>query len=163
MRSGYKPIFFTEVDDSTDSSANENYGAEKKFVLAPASGLQYNINELIWTIGDDDSDYNKYGNLSALSTGIRLVLEDTDGVEIMDLLAGGSIKKTEDFLEYGFVVTPLNSGAGDTRITQATKQFDEGELIVRYGERLAWIIPAANFSTLEKHSLLAEVNRKLVY
>lgn len=159
MRDGHNPIFFTELADSADYTANENYGATQRLIIAPAEGAQYFIDKLYWTIADNDSDYNMYGNMAALSTGIRLVLEDTDGNEIVDLLAGSSIKKTEDFFEIGFSITSLNSVANDIRLTQAVKAFDS-KLVVRYGERLAWILPAVNFSGLEKHSMLADVIKK---
>lgn len=162
MRDGFQALFLRESDDADNFQANEDYsGGAKRFVLAPASGHTYQLERLIWTIGDDDADYNTYGNLPALVAGLRLVIETAAGEELVDLLGGATITKTEDLLMAGFEVTQLSSTAGDRRVTQAIRDFETPPLIRgRDGDRLVVIVPADDFSTLEIHTFLAELQKK---
>lgn len=161
MRDGLQRQLLHEVGDDAEFDAAQNYsGALTRFVLAPESNRNYLVHELTITVQDDDSDYNLYGNLAALTNGVRIVVEQEDGnVELQDLLGGVIVKKTEDWQTAGAEVTPLNSSAGETRSTQIRLEFTPPVFVAGAdGQQLA-VLLHDNFSTLEGHSFLAEFDR----
>lgn len=159
---GYHAITLTKSTDAEQLDANEDYtGGAVRFVLEPAAGEIYELVDLAAAIHDDDSDYNKYGNLSALSpTGIRIVVEDADdNTELRDLTAGRTITKTEDWFLINWGVEPLGSSAGATRGTRAFKTYPAEGVVINgnHNHRLAVLVPAEDFSTLEFHAFVAGV------
>lgn len=160
MRDGFNSLLLRESDDSNNYNANEDYSAGKRFILTPASTDIYLLKRLVVTLQDSDTDYNLFGALAALSTGVRLVLETTASAELVDLLGGMTIKKLADFLTAGFHLLPVNEAStGATRVIQFAREFDG--LVVRPGERLAAIY-ADNLTGLDVNTVLAEVEKQAV-
>lgn len=161
MRDGFNPLLLRESDDANNYNANEDYsGAIKRFLLTPASTDIYIVKRLIVTVSDSDTNYNLFGALSALANGVRIVLETTAGTELVDLLAGTSIKTLGDFLTAGFEVLPINNSAdGTTKIVQFAKTFED--LVIRgsASERLAALYHD-NLVGLDGNSILAEVEKQ---
>lgn len=161
MRDGYHPLFLREEDDADNYKANEDYSsATKRFVLAPSGKRVYLVNRLIITIHDSDSDYNKFGDLVALTNGLRLVIENSEtGEEYVDILGGIAVKCTADFMSAGFEVQPLNSGSS-TKVTQLVKEFkkplilrgeDNDQLVALYHDDL---------TGLDENNILAELEKR---
>lgn len=161
MRDGFNPLLLRESDDANNYNANEDYsGAIKRFLLAPASTDIYSVKRIIVTVQDSDTNYDKFGNLTALSNGVRLVLETSTPTELVDLLAGISVTKLADFLTAGFYLLPVNdSSDGTTKVIQFAKDFED--LIVRgpASERLAALYHD-NLTGLDGNSILAEVEKQ---
>lgn len=161
MRDGYHPLFLREEDDADNYKANEDYSsAIKRFVLAPAGKRVYLVDRLIITIHDSDSDYNRFGDLVALTNGVRLVIENSETKEeLVDLLGGIAIKSTDDWMSAGFEVLPLNSGSA-TKVTQLVKEFKK-PLILRGADndQLAALYHD-NLTGLDENNILAELEKR---
>lgn len=164
MRDGYHPLLLREEDDSNNYKANEDYSAAvKRFVLAPSGSDVYLLERLIITVHDDDTDYSKFGNLVALTNGVRIVIENRDSKEeLIDLLGGISIKQTSDWMTAGFSVNPMNSGA-TTKVTQLIREF-ERPIILRGSDRdqLAALYND-NLVGLNENNILAEIEKRMFF
>lgn len=152
-RTGYQPVTLYKSTDSTKLDANEDYsGGAVRFILPPDASQTYDLMDLALAIHDNDNDYNKFGNLSALTTGIRIVIEDANTLaELVDLTAGRQIKKTEDLFLIKSDIKPLADSSGATRGVRGHWAYPEPGIPIRgpQSERLAVLVPAVNFSSLE--------------
>ena len=169
-RDCYHPFTLHKLGDDTQLDANEDYssaGGYTRFVLEPDadSGEVFGLVRLSQTIHDDDNDYNKLGNLPAIDPsdpGIRIIIENSETLEeLVDLTAGREIRKTSDLDLIDADIKPLNSGAdGTTRAVRGVLTLPEHGIPIRgrQNERLAVLVPAIDFSSLEFFSWLAGVN-----
>lgn len=133
-----------DEDNAAITNANGDYSGagEKRFVLVGEDQQWLRVHKLVLTIQDTDSDYNKYGDLTALSNGVQFQIEKKkpsgDPIVLQQLFSGLAIKKTEDMHITGGEIRPLNDGAGATRSTQLEIAFDKPlDIYTRHFQRLA--------------------------
>lgn len=136
--------------DSTKTEASENYsGGLVRYILKPTGRIVFNVYRLFAVIEDSDTDYNLFGALAALTTGLQLHRERVFGTtyeQVEQLMAGETIKKTEDWQRIGANVVPLNDSAAATRSTlinlfDARQGGHNGRPIIlnaRFSDLLAW-------------------------
>jgi hypothetical protein len=158
---GFNQEFLRKSTDVARYSATEDYsGAAVRYTLTPTGKQDILLHKLILTISDSDSDYNKYGNLTALTNGFSLVVEDADGTLVQSLLGGVAIKQVTHLARVAEAVEPLNDGSGNTRLTRVEIEFEKPVVIrARDSHQLAWILND-DFSGLDDHTLLAEFTMK---
>lgn len=142
-------LFWLSTDSGVTDASNNYSGALTRFILRPTGRLVWNVYRVFAVIEDADTDYNLFGNLAALTNGVELHRERLIGStyeQIEQLLAGETIKKTEDWQRIGANVVPLNDSAAATRSTMVTV-FDakagghNGRPIIlnaRFTDLLAW-------------------------
>ena len=88
-------------------------------------------------IEDTDSDYNKFGNQSALSTGLQIRIEEAaDNSVIFDCLYGAKITSVQAAFRLGADIQPLNDSSGATRSTNIWLPFF-GRQKINHNEQLA--------------------------
>lgn len=150
MDNQLKTKLFWLSSNSTVTDASTNYSsAVTRFVLRPTGRKVWNVYRLFVVIEDSDTDYNLFGALAALTNGITLHKERLDGstyTSLEQLLAGETIKKTEDWHRIGATLTPLNDSSAATRSTLIeifnAKSGNEGGkpiiLNARFADLLAW-------------------------
>lgn len=105
----------------TQNAGNANYVSANssiaRFLLKP-DGTEIIPLGLMIVIEDTDSDYNKFGNMSALSNGLQIRIEKSlDNTVVWDCLYGGNIKSVQTAVRLGADVEPLNDSGGATRST----------------------------------------------
>ena len=66
-------------------------------------------------IEDTNTDYNKFGNQTELTTGLAVRLQTVGGTNQKDLLFGAKIKSNISAYRLGADITPLNDSAAATR------------------------------------------------
>ncbi len=164
MIDGSQHIFFSEDADGATFSANGNYSAAlTRFSLRPAATDSYFIDLITVCIKDDDSDYNLYGNLPALTNGVGLALERVDGstIETLGFLMDGLlIKQTDDWCKVSEPI-PLNDATGATRASTICLKF-ERPIVLRgdKGDQLSFLLND-DLSGLVDHTFTARVHKQI--
>lgn len=145
--------------DPANYDASENYSSTAaRFYAAAATNDNANrvleIRELICTVEDADSDYNKYGDLTALTNGVVFRINTlTDGTwgSTPTNLFREPVKQLTDWMKLGFAITPLNDSAGATRCLQAVKTFPDPIVIVGSQYQVFEVYLNDNLSGLAGH------------
>jgi len=166
MIDGSQHVFFSEDADGATFSANGDYSAAlTRFSLRPAATDSYFIDLITVCIKDDDSDYNLYGNLPALTNGVKLAIERVDGstIETLGYLMDGlAIKKTDDWCAITEPI-PLNDSAGATKATTIFLKFEK-PFVLRgdKGQQLSFILND-DLSGLDSHTFVGRLHKQLVF
>lgn len=150
-------------DGTTTDAASDFSSTNDKLILTPAGTHYYAVPCLSLFIGDSDSAYNKYGNLSALSNGITLAKERLneagDIVATIELCSGIAFKQTMDFLLIPeTTITPMYDDSSPAAVlgTRIVFNWKDIPLILRGKERERLVIVLAdNFEDLDAHGATA--------
>lgn len=150
LRDGYIPVTLHKSTDPTKLDIIEDYsGGAVRFVLEPDPGQVFDLVRLSMAIHDDNNDFDKLGNMTALTpgSGIRIVIENADTLEeLADLTMGREILCTQSLFLIDSDIKPLNSDAGATRGIRGGWEYPGIAIRGNQSERLAILVPAVDFS-----------------
>ena len=105
----------TNGDGTGTTNANGDYsGTQGEFFVLPPAGIVYRIRRLLVCIEDANGfRAEKYGSLAgALTNGIQMEVHD-GSTQIIDFLAGATVKTNAAWGAYSFDVELKTWGAGD--------------------------------------------------
>lgn len=145
-----RQYFTLATDSSVVNAAGVDYSAATaRFICKPIESSALMPQELLIVIEDVNTDYNKFGNLPALTNGLRIVIENSSNVEKLDLLNGQSIKQITDVYRIGGHVEVLNDSTGATRSAQIKIPLYVGDYAVKsYGQERVAVILSDDLSAL---------------
>lgn len=158
------PKFLTLNGDGTTINANQNYSVSPARFWLEAEEKPLNPKKLIIEIDDTDSFLNTYGNLSSLTNGVLIQVEEFDGtnwVTTLELTNGVAVHNTLEWSHVGGVLTAINT----TTATPGTRvEFDiEGKFslnphrgVVSESNRKVRLTVqlSDNFTGLDRHTFL---------
>jgi hypothetical protein len=166
MIDGSQHVFFTlDADGSTTEATGDYSAAVARFTLKPAATDSYFIDTITVCIKDTDSDANLYGNLPALTNGVKLAIERVDGstIETLGYLMDGlAVKKTDDWCAITEPI-PLNNSDGETKATTVFLKFEK-PFVLRgdKGHQLSFILND-DLSGLDSHTFVGRLHKQLVF
>lgn len=127
------------LNGTTQNAGAVNYNAANARFSYTPDGAAVKLLGFMMVIEDEDSDYNKFGNVSALSNGLQLLIEETDNDVVFDVLNGGKITSVQTAFRQGASVEPLNDSSGATRSTQIFLPIFS-QSVVQQGQRFSVLL-----------------------
>jgi hypothetical protein len=137
-------------DSSVVNAAGVDYSSTPaRFICKPIDSSSFMPQEMLIIIEDTDTDYNKFGNLSALTNGLRVFIENSTYEQKLDLLNGQTIKQITDIYRVGGHVEVLNDSTGATRTTMIKIPLYVGDCTVKsFGSERVSVLLSDDLSAL---------------
>ena len=124
----------TVGDGSGTKSANVDYSVTPAtFLLKPPTNQIFILSELLIHLADASNfSVTGFGSLSALTNGVKIYAK-RNGVTVLDILDGESIKTTAHLLHLSSRAVTLDFAGGGNSITVSFNALDFGTAFGLYG------------------------------
>lgn len=138
--------------------ANGNYSTvQGEFYITPGTAHRYAIHRMLVHIQDTGPiSADEYGALTALTNGVRVVIKDGTDTEILDLLAGTTVKSNAQWGQMCYDATPSTYGSGlDFVNVRWTFAKSGNPLLIQQNHKLSVLLDD-NLSGLSAHTFLVQ-------
>lgn len=105
---------------SADMAADFSITPGSFYAQPPANELWW-LSKLVLVLSDSIISHDKYGNITALTNGIDLLIHDGSSVS----LTPEKVKTTSDWAKYATTVEPIDFDGGGSKVVRVTIQTPE--------------------------------------